>query len=340
MADDKNGSVVQQLQLTKAELRKINPVSSGHTAIVYLNKRGEYVVGAGRLTMGEIMWNTPKAIYEVDIAPVEDSFVVDLPSTEEAFSFSARVHVTWRIHDPVSAVRGKLENPNGMVRMHVEKRLREHTRGFNVENSAAAERHINLEYGDRVIPLSDAVEILRCSVVLTLDESTGVHIRNRTLVQREWETLRQGTETEAHTHVLKRQQAMNQQELERLTVQHELALKGQRMEFYADALRTGSHNVLALRLAGHGEDVNDVIELMMKQQNLEFEGARVVLNSLLEANLINRKDVAGIMANASNRMVEHLGGANPLTIDAAKGRSEPTSGPPTVVPDPDEDDDE
>jgi hypothetical protein len=332
VADNKNGKIVQQLLLNRADLRRINPVSSGHTAIVYLNKRGAYVVGAGRLTMGEIWWNTPKEIYAVDVAPHSDSFVVGLPSAEEAFSFAATVRVTWRVCDPVAAVRGKLDDPNVAVRQYVEERLREQTRSFDVENSAAAERHINLQYGDRTVPVSDAVEITRCSVVLTLDESTSEHIRNRTMVVREREKLRHDKETEAHAHEVKLQQTMNEQELQRLTEKHDLALKKQRMEFYADAISTGSHNVLALRLAGHGEDVNDVIQLLMKQQSLEFEGARVVLNSLLEANLINRKDVAGIMANASNRMVEHLGGTNPLAIDGPKQR------PATVPPTDDEDD--
>jgi hypothetical protein len=99
--------------------------------------------------------------------------------------------------------------------------------------------------------------------------------------------------------------------------------------------------VLALRLAGHGEDVNDVIELMMRQQKLEFEGAHAVLSSLLEANLVNHKDVAAIMANASDRMAEHLSGHDPLDLKRAKDAVRGDRKPKVIEPaqEDDEDDD-
>lgn len=315
VANESNLVLVQQLSADRSELRKMNPVSSGHTAVVYLDKRGSYVLGAGRLTMGEIWWNAPKEVYTVDIAPHGEAFTLELPSREEAFFFSGKIRATWRVDNPVAAVRDKITDPTAAIRRLVEENLRELTREFDVESSASAERKINFEFRDRAMRLSTAVVVNGCSVTLALDEGTRTHIATRTLAVRERETIVQDRETEATAHLLERQRAANRQELEQLEAAHALELKRQSMEFYADALRTGSHNVLALRLAGHHDDVNDVIGLLMKQQNLEFEGARMVLNSLLEANLLNRKDVAGIMANASNRMVDHLSGKDQLSLE-------------------------
>lgn len=326
------GKVVQQLHIDRANLRKINPVSSGHTAFVYLNKRGSYVVGAGRLTMGELWLNTPKEIYAVDTAPRQEEFRLNLPSLEEAFAFAASVRATWQITDPIAAVRGKVDSPEGAVRGYLEERLRELSREFEVERSADAERRINLELQNRMLPVSSAVTVLGCTVVLSLDEATRAHIASRTLVLRDREKLDQTRQTEIVAHELDRQRAAHQHELEKLKEQHELEMKQARVEIYAEALRSGSHHVLALRLAGHGQDVNEVIELLMRQQQLEFEGARSVLNSLLEANLLNRKDVAAIMANASNRMADHLSGANPLSLDRAQGDAKSL---PAVVVEPD-----
>jgi hypothetical protein len=208
-----------------------------------------------------------------------------------------------------------------------------------VESSAAAERRINLDLGSRTMPISDSIEVVKCTVVLSLDAATKAHIASRTLAVREREKLRQTEETEQQAHLLELQRAAFQRQLEEQKEKHELELKQQRMTVYADALRTDSVNVLALRLAGHGEDVNDVIELMMQQRKLEFEGARAVLNSLLEANLLNRKDVAAIMANASNRMVDHLRGDNPLGIERGEA-SGPQPAPVAAARYDDDEDDE
>ncbi|GAA1262014.1 hypothetical protein [Saccharothrix xinjiangensis] len=304
--------VVQQQEVDRAGLRKANPATSGHTAVVYLNKRGEYELGAGRMTMGELWLRTPREMYTVDVTPHERTFSLALPSREEAFSFSASVRSTWQVADPVAAVRAQLEDPGRSVELFLEERLREHTRGFGVEESAAAERQINLDYGDRVLNLSDAVVIKSCRVVLALDEGTKAHIADRTIGLREHEK-----------HELERERARRQQELEQEKVEHELMLKRKRMNVYAKALREDDQNVLALMLAGHGEDANAVIELMMKQKQLEFGAAKEMLDRLLDANLVNRRDVGKIMANAGNAIVSGIqGGRKELPAEAERADEE------------------
>jgi hypothetical protein len=303
-------AIIEQLAADRNTLRKLNPVSSGHTAVVYLTKQGRYEVGSSRLTHGELWLRTPKEVYQVDVAPHQESIELQLPSMEEAFTFTAKVRVTWRVADPVAAVAGRLTNPLPFIGSYLEERLREVTRGYEVEHSADAERRINLHYGDRAIEVSKAVVVSRCTVVLVLDDATREHIANRTLAGRL-------QERERYDHDLELLRAKHKRELETAQEQHELQLKEQRMRFYADALRTDDLNVLALRLAGHTEDVNDVINLIMQQKRLEFEGANTVLNQLLDANLVNRKDVAAIMANASSIVIDKLRGVSALGIGKA-----------------------
>jgi hypothetical protein len=303
-------NVVQQQQIDRASLRKLNPVSSGHTSIVYVTKRGQYVIGAGRLTMGEIWLNTPKELYNVDVAPHQDTFTLLLPSKEQAFSFTADVRVTWRIVDPVAAVRAKLDNPVPAVQHHVEERLREHARGFDVENAVDAERQINLDFGDRVMSVSDAIQVQRCTVVLKLDEDARKHIASRT------EHLRAMEAAERERELARERRVLAQDEEE-----HELRMKKNRMDVYANALREDDQNVLALMLAGHGEDATAVINLMMQQKQLQFDAARDMLDKLLSANLVNRRDVASIMNNAGAAIVSGVQGPKPL-LPAAEPRAE------------------
>ncbi|HEX6339931.1 hypothetical protein [Umezawaea sp.] len=318
--------VVRTIEASRANLRRSSPASSGHSAIVYVTKRGEYVVVKGRLTMGELWLATPREVYAVDVSTHQDTFDVELPSKEEAFSFSAKVDVTWRVSDPVAAVRAQLDNPEASIKQHLVVRLRTVSRLFDLESSAAAEKRINEDHEDfeaHSIPLANGVKILGCRVVVTLAAEANAHIAGRTRARWERENIESTGITEQHSHVLELQRAEFQQKLDALKQKHDLDLKVERMTVYADALRTDNHNVLALRLSDHGEDVNDVIQLMMKQKQMEFDGANAVLNSLLEANLVNRKDIAAIMANASSTVIEQLQGSRSLDGEKPAGPRRP-----------------
>lgn len=320
--------LVQREELDRRTLRKLNPVSNGHTSIVYHTKSGQLVLANGRLTAAEIWLGTPRAVYTVDMTSHHDSFEVSLPTKEEAFAFTAVVNSTWRISDPVAAIKNGLDDATNMVRPFLEKRLRELTRLFPAEKSDAAEQEIWHHFGDQPNEVNDYLIVTRCIVKLSLDKGTQQHIAQRTYVQRQaerreqehtakLEKIRLSENEEVLSHELERQRTAHRQALEAMQQQHELELKGQRMQIYADALRADDVNLLAMRLAGHGDDVNDVINLIMQQRRLEFEGANAVLNSLLEANLVNRKDVASIMARASNVVVDQLRGRTPMGIGAA-----------------------
>lgn len=343
MNDPDSKPIVQHTEPDRATLRRTNPISGGDTATVYRSKSGVYRLATRRLTASEIWLDTPTVMYTVDTAAHPESFEIDLPSAEEAFSFHAKVDVCWRVADPLQAVQSSLSEPERVYRPHLEGRLREITRQFDVESSAAAERQIYLTYGDRIVELAQGLSLTRCSAILSLDQGTRQHIAGRTHAKRQAE--RRGQEhtakleklhlTELEGSVEQRlalQRAEHEQKLEKLAEEHALEMKQQRMMVYADALRTDNLNVLALRLAGHGDDVNDVINLMMQQRKLEYDSANAVLNSLLEANLVNRKDVAAIMAKASNVITDNFRGVTPLGIGAADrlaqvGPTKPDSAP-------------
>lgn len=288
--------VVLEVEVNRLSLRRNNPATSGHSAVVYVMKGGEYRLGSGRLTMGELWLATPREMYVVDLTAHEEMYTQQLPSREEAFQFSASVRVNWQVSDPVAAVRAVRVEPRETIGRFMEERLREVTRQFGVEQSADAERRIAHEYRDRVLPISTAVQITGCSAVLDLDEATRVHMASRTQFERD-------SETQQSTHQLDVMRSAHARELEELKEKHELAMKQDRMKVYADALRGDDVNVLALRLAGHNEDVKDVINLLMDQKRLGLENANAVLSSLLEHKLVNRKDVANLMADASNTLL-------------------------------------
>ncbi|MGW5051619.1 hypothetical protein [Actinokineospora sp. NPDC004072] len=333
--------VVRSIAVDRASLRATNPVSSGHCAVVYVTKRGDYRLGVGRLTAAEIWLTPPRELHEVDVAPHPATFDIDLPSRQEAFHFTASVRVVWQVVDPVHAVRSRLSDPQHDIKAYLEKHLREITRGFDVEQNAAAERRINGDYANRSVHLSPALALRIETVVLQLDEETRAHIAARTLADREDEAAQRSKLSNAIKHELALQAAEFERERERLQQSHQMQLQQERIKFYAEALRSDTLNVLAMRLDGHGEDVNDVINLLMKQRQMEFQEASSMLERILEANLADRKDVAALMAGASKHLVDRIrgdGGTGFGALPAAGGAPAPAEVAATR-PDREDDDD-
>jgi hypothetical protein len=333
--------LVQPVEVSRSALRKANPVSSEHSAIVYLTKRGSYVVGTSRLTWGELWLATPKEMYTVDVAPHQESYSMQLPS-KDAFFFTASVRVTWRITDPVAAVRDRLAERQPAIKDYIEERLLDVTRTFSAEDYAAAERQINLD-DDRTIQISAAVTVLRCKVVLDLEQSTRTHIQSRALADRERETIEMTRLTANYEHDKELQSARHARELEEQRQTFELKLQRERIDSYADALRGGNLNLLALRLADNGDNVKDVVELVMQQERMELGAAQSVLDSLVKANMLNRADVAAIMARANDVVTKKLGGSSALGIgsaDLADDRPPPIQADVVRTDQPDEDEDD
>ncbi|GAB3491291.1 hypothetical protein [Amycolatopsis cihanbeyliensis] len=331
MTDPEDVPLLRRETPTRSELRKRNPVSDDRSAVVYLDQRGEFNLATSRLTAGEIWLDTPQAMYTVDIAPRRCEFELRLPSGEEAFFFTARAQVRWKVIDPVLAVARNVANVPEMLRPFLETRLRETTRRFGAESGAAAEREIGRAYGERTIPVDDGVAITRCVITLALDSGTEKHIAARTHAGRQQERRELAhtnkiqhlrlTEVEStHQGRLDELNAEHERRLAELQQQHELRLQQERMKVYADALRADDLNLLALRLAGHHEDVDGVLRLIMEQRNVEVENAKAVLHTLLDSNLVNRSDVHGIMTRASGVVSEQLRGRTALGIGAADGR--------------------
>lgn len=243
--------------------------------------------------------------YSVDRAPHQENFTVSIPSQEEVFTFSAKVRATWHVTDPIAAIRIHANPPGLEVRHYLERRLRDFSRNFKPENSSDAEQGINLELGNRQIQVSDSIIITHCDVALALDEATAAHVASWTLAARERERLDQLRQTEIVRHELEKERAEHRHQLEAMKEHYELALKKERVEFYAEALQSGSHHLLALRLAGHGDDVNDVIQLIMRQEEMEFTRATEILKMLLANTLVNNADVAEVLRNV-NPMADYV----------------------------------
>lgn len=308
---------ITRTEPSRSALLRSRPVPGADTATVILDKRGTLRHLGRPLTAGEVAWDTPKAVYLVDTTVHTANFELHPPAEEEAFSFTARVVAQWRILDPTVAVRVNLTEPDVVVIAGVERRLRDITERFSIEDRPGAERAVRTLFAGTPIQLDHGVGLVSCTVTLSLDDSTRSHVASLVEDKRARRSAKSKHETTTLTtdlaiaekgknQLLEAQQARFAQEMALQTEKHKLELEQMNMQFYAQALSENNLNLIALRLSTNRDDVNDVINLFMRQRELDYEGARGMLNSLLENRLVNKRDVADIMARATAVVADHM----------------------------------
>jgi len=352
-----SADIIERTVLTRAALRRNRPAPTGSTAVVYLDRHGRLYLAHRPLTAAEAYLTTPREMYTVDTSEHPVTVELDLPTRQEVFSFHATVHLSWRVLDPIAAVRSGLADPKPIYTPFLEQQLCEIARAYDTDQNAQAERDMNAQFAGRIVEIAQGLTFSRFSARLSLDGSTRQYIAEQTYADRKEQrrqrerdmNIRNATrdldEIKAH-HQVRELEAQYQQQLAMLEEKHQLAVEQERMAFYAEALRTDQLNLIALRLSTNRDDVNDVINLFMRQRQLDFDGARGVVNALLEQKLVNRSDVTDIMARATKVLADHISGT-PFSVKAGEGtvrELQPGSSQPRVdatdLEDDDDDDDE
>ncbi|MFE2995298.1 hypothetical protein ACFXG4_09840 [Nocardia sp. NPDC059246] len=252
----------------------------------------------------------------MDTSAHHDTINLELPTAEGVFNFIAEIDLSWRIGDPVCAVREKVTGGEAIYGPFLTKELRTISREFEVERFAEAEQRINGHFAGGPSELRCGITMLSCLVKLAAESSTKLHMQQVTYDDREEERRDAEHRAKRHKaelqkgenviqHELDVQSALFEQEQARIEQQHALDMERQRMSFYSDALQSGAESMIALRLSSNRDDVNDVIKLMMHQRQVDYDNAHTMLSALLEQRLLNRGDVRDIMARTTKAVADH-----------------------------------
>ncbi|MFC9911234.1 hypothetical protein [Streptomyces sp. NPDC059862] len=324
MSTDGRTDIIRRHKVSRATLRREQRVTEGNTVIVFVDKRGRMFVADRALTAGEIWFDAPQVMYEVDTGVHHDSFSLELPSSEEAFSFRADIAMSWQVRDPKAAVEARLADVGSIYRPLVQQELRRISRRFAIEDSAGAEDAINAEFVCERLRLPHGLGLLACSVTLGLDSGTQAHIAARTLKKRAKESREQEHEAklaeadfsaieEDVAHRLRRRRKQEELELERMHEEHRIALQTMRMEFYDQALQDERYGLIKLRLERSPDDVDGVIELVQRHRQIPWEEARAFLATAIDGGLVGTRDVAGLVYQAAETLTDGMreGGLRP-----------------------------
>lgn len=351
--------LVRYLAMTGEKWRQFRPQSDGYWLTVSLDRSGR--LAPIERKPAALFGTRPSGVFWVNVAVHHAAFQVEVPSAENALNFVIQTHLSWRITDPVRAIRDNVQAAEFVYRPIVEQHLRTMGRKFDVDQFLDAEQHVNSFFASQPIDLGYGMTLLECRVQLRPEADTLAHLRHKTLDRRAAErriaehdlTLRDAElkhEENDAGHGLSLQSAKFEHEIANVKGQNYIEREKIRMDHYLQALRNGDLSMFALQLASRSDDVSKVIEQLAVQNDINKQSAREIITLLLKKGMLNKRDGDQLLAKV-NALIDSATKPTAVAESASKPDIELTassiiadtaalSAPDTEPDDDEEDDDE
>jgi hypothetical protein len=198
------------------------------------------------------------SVYEVDMGSHPVQLELELPSDDDAFSFSATADLTWRVSDPIAYVAGGERDVPTRLAREIHQFARPVSRRFSIEDSREAEAEV--QYAIESGVFADGIGLtVTCAVRLRLDDDAIAHRRRKRALRYEADML-------DPEHEYRLRQAQQLHELEVLRQHQSQELMAQKIAFYQYHLQHGGVAQWAFHLAAHPEDTRMVINALQKDQ--------------------------------------------------------------------------
>ncbi|MDI3385774.1 PE-PGRS family protein [Streptomyces sp. B-S-A8] len=256
------------------------PATGVDHALVFTTAKGAYdaFIPPHRPSRGDTTAKRYTAVYEVDMGQHAVHLDLELPSDDDAFTFTAGADLSWRVADPAQYVASGERDVPARLRGELEHLARAVTRGFPIERSPAAEAAVQRAVDSLPGGLAAGTGLrVGGTVRLSLDEGTLAH-------RRQLRDIRYAGELLDPQHELRMRAQHQQHELELLRTQQLQEINAQKINFYQYHLQQGGVAAWALHLAQHPEDSRLVMESMRADQLAMIQSQLGVAEQLLKGD--------------------------------------------------------
>lgn len=291
--------------------------SSQVASVLYHRYRRSRVVTAEQLENFVLTWFTPApyTVVDVQLGWHVTEFTMQLPSSDSALFFPARVKVRWQVRDPYKAAQHQVADVGRLMEPELEDRLREVSRKYAVHQVKSANEAVKAELGGAELGRQFGLE-LELFVDINPDELTVRHTE-------EVVEARQLTVLERLDHDLK--QLKDSGERERLT---------QWAGHFQQALERGDTEVMAQMMARDPEQLPKIHTMLRREQREARKDSMELIGKLIDGNMLETwqlgdqaQAVVRFLRDGAGRAVEAAGDTTNRVLDAGtsggSGRSRP-----------------
>ncbi|WBO64442.1 hypothetical protein [Streptomyces camelliae] len=310
-------------QLARFEFNFRSLVRVDH-ALVFATPKGSYeaYLPPHRPTRSEITAKRYSAVYEVDMGVHPHTAVLNLPSDNDAFEFTAEVDLSWQVLDPARFVASGHRDVPALVLGELQQAARPVTRRFPVAQSASAEQELlqavtvlgplgataglqvtwtlrlrrdqaDIEHQQRLraIGHSATEQAYAAQRGMEVDVEVDRRLRQQDALQIE-RAVAYGTQQ--HELLLQQQRQQHELALQQGRQQIELQqIEAQKIAFYQHHLQQGGVHSWALHLAQHPEDSHLVMSSMREDQLRMIQAQMDLVKQLLSGDTAENYELEG-----------------------------------------------
>ncbi|MFL6140470.1 MAG: hypothetical protein ACJ72N_01195 [Labedaea sp.] len=250
--------------------------------------------------------------FEVDVSDHHDVIDCALPGRGDVFFFQASIIIDWRVTDPVAVVVRRTRDGLTLCTDHLVDRMRDITRQYPIEESAAAEQEIRRVLANSPITLPEGITMHAVRPQLTIDDTA------RTAAQAAVAANRNSV-----LAVIKGRaeigQAHHEQALRSIEQDGELVRRQRSRDAIQEALQ-GNYDPIAIHLGQHPDQTGDLLNMIRADFQAGEQRRDNLIMELLRRDLIQDIDVADLNSSL-------LGGA----ANAYRTGPQRTIGGPRIV---------
>ena len=291
-------------------------VEPGVALVVYSDKGDVLALMPGqRLTAGDVAWKNYKGYFKVDIGVHNLEFQTKVPCNKDAFSFEAKLLITYQIEKPDVIVKNKIRDVLAALKPEIENRMRTISRKYSADQSEDAEQEINNSFKSGL----HVNGIFASQIISNLELPAEAREHIHKIQSARNEIARQEVAYELESTKLR-----YDNDLATAKLKHENELKKQRMDFYAPLLKKGQWNLLALQLSEHPEDVASIVNFINQEHQAERDNQLKMLKIMLEEDVVEGFQVEEVRKRILQKVLDSLGpvSTKALTDGSAKTNAE------------------
>jgi hypothetical protein len=244
-------------------------VAEPGTALVFQLASGQIVAPSHPFTTGDLWWRRVRTVYTVDMCTHTETFHCTTPCAGDAIHFDASVTLTWSVHDPATVVRERVDDAAAQCSAYLTQHMRQTTRKYDAQHSAAAERAVQLGLGAGPIDLDRGVRISAVTVELALDPEQA--------------QLTKALAMAPLQHRLDKAKKKSSLKIGRMEQDDELVRHRERAVFYTELLSAGPGSMAGNILAQDPDRAVDAAQFMVtlarQDQDLAIQAMKVVLET-------------------------------------------------------------
>ena len=306
-------------------LKSERPKAGPHESLLLTGKGGTVLLLPDQsVTPGEAFMAQYDTLFRVDMGVFDITTTFQSPAEGGDASFTVTFSTGYRVHDPATVVKRKLQYPTTLLIRSFQERISQITADYDIEKGAEAAKAIRRAMISKEFMAGLPFVLEQPHVKVDLDEAAKEYLSQKREQRRQADLIRNSTSqtiAEAEKRQLEQKYELRfrkQEEESRLAMQKlqeemRLTLEKMRKDVYRPMIEGDMWALLVQILAHNPDDIGKVTKLILTMHGQKAQVSLLGLKALIDGDVIDDAQIKRVTDNLIQSLEVNLLSAGALT---------------------------